>query len=168
MAPLGLKVALLEVVGREKQLFLHSLLLWWKLLKFPHFQNGLWRFRTGEAAELLHGGAGSVHGHDGSGGRRRLPLPGVSQPGPEAPGPAAPHPRRQSSRTDTSEQAPRPPVTWATWRLRWVTHSCKTERVSFFQRRHKKIPPFFNTSRCFACWNRQHPRASHVAFWKRN
>lgn len=142
MAPLGLKVAALETVGeREKRLFLHSLLVWWKLLKFPHFQNGLWRLGARAAAELLHGGASAVHGHDRSGGRRRLPLPGVPQPGPEAPGTETPHPRGQSPRADTSEQAARPPVTWATWRLRWVSHGWETERGLVYPKMAPKISP---------------------------
>lgn len=127
---------------KEKQLFLHSLLLWWKLLKFPHFQNGLWRFRTGKAAELFHGGASTIYRHYRGCWRRQLSLHGVPQSRSEASGTATSHSWSQGSCTDTSEQTTWAPVAWPTRRLRWELSSTITLKFSSCKnlQRQKKHP----------------------------
>lgn len=111
---------LLEVMERErereKQLFLHSL-LWWKILKFPHFQNGLWRFWTREATELFYGRTSTLHRHYRGCRWRQLSLCRVPQSRSETSGTETSDSWSQRSCTDTSEQTARSPVSWPTWRL---------------------------------------------------
>lgn len=118
-------------------------------------QTCVWRLRAGKAAQLLHGGAGSVHRqHWCCCWWRELQVCGISESRSKASGTATSKSGGPRVTTDAPEPTTRPPVTRTARRLWWENSISQPEcRLQFLSAYLSK--PVLVTSPCLSRWGLQ-------------